>query len=79
MLAIEQILLDQFNDNSIIELELANKQGDDDNNSIIEYETDSANGTILQWQLVSDNDPFSARFAKAKEVVETSLRFRSNP
>ncbi len=48
MSAMEQTLLDQSNNNSIIELELANKQGDDDNDSIIENETDSTNGTISQ-------------------------------
>ncbi len=48
MLAMEQTLLDQFNDNNIIEIELANKQGDDNNNSIIEHKTDIINRTILQ-------------------------------
>lgn len=48
ILAIRQTLYDQFDNNNIIKLEIANKQDDDDNNNITKHETDPSNITILQ-------------------------------
>lgn len=78
MLAMEQILLDQFDNNSIIKLELANKQVDDNNNSIIKHKRDSTNGIISQGQFVSDNNFLFARFGEAKKVIKALLGFCPN-
>lgn len=46
MLAIKQTLLDQLDNNDLIKLELANKQDDNNNNSINEYKINLNNKTI---------------------------------
>lgn len=48
MLAIEQILLDQFDNDSIFKLELVKKLSDDDDNSIIEHKKNPSNRRIPQ-------------------------------
>ena len=60
MSAIEEDLLDQFNDDNVVELELGGKN----------------NKTIPQWQLVSLNDLMPTGFKEVEEIIEASLGFR---
>ena len=59
MSAIEEDLLDQFDDNNIIELELGDKN----------------NKTIPQWQLASLNNPMPTGFKEVEKIIEASLGF----
>ena len=59
MSAIEEDLLDQFDDYNVVELELGGKN----------------NKTISQWQLASSNNSIQTGFKEIKEIIEASLGF----
>ena len=59
MSTIEKDLLDQFDDDNVVELELGGK-----NNKI-----------ILQWQLAFLNNSMPTRFKEVKEIIKASLGF----
>ena len=63
MSAIEEDLLDQFDGDNVIELELGGKN----------------NKTIPQWQLASLNNLMPTGFKEVKEIIEALLGFWPDP
>lgn len=59
MSAVEEDLLDQFDNDNVVELELGGKN----------------NKTIPQWQLASSSDPMPTGFKEVEEIIEASLGF----
>lgn len=84
---IELSLLDQFDNDNIIELELCNQFGiklnlldQFNNNGIVKLEfQDKSSKYPSEWQIASNNDPKLSGFNEIGEVIEVSLGFQAKP